>query len=244
MRQGYNMTESFFGYTIWNESQDQCFANLDALVKSPGFHRVVTINPQMVAGAESDPLLKTWIKEADIIVADGVGIKWSGRLLHGYNLPVITGMSLVKLLLEMNCYSFYFVGATQHTIEKAVLFCENNYPGSKILGSHHGFFSAEKNKEINDDIIEKSPDFIFVGLGFPKQEYFIQYLSLTATRGIAIGVGGVFDVLSGNKRLAPNFFREWGLEWLYRGLQEPSRMRRWGFLFRYVFLVVKRYLSS
>jgi len=237
-------TVQLLDYTIQNDSVDNSLSAVKRLQKKAGFHRIVTLNPQMIVGGENNLLLKQWLQAADIILADGVGLKWAAKLLLKQELSIVTGVQLVQQLIEENAYSFYFVGAGDTQLKAAVDVCKRCCPGSTIVGSHHGFFSQHDSQTIIEDIVAKKPDFIFVGLGFPKQEYFIQTLSKYANSGIAVGVGGVFDVLSGHKRLAPAAIRNIGFEWLFRGLQEPKRIRHWSFLFRYIALIFQNYFGS
>ena len=81
-------------------------------------------------------------------------------------------------------------------------------------------------------------------MGFPKQEYFIQTLSQYCQHGVAIGVGGVFDILSGHKKRAPKWMRKKGCEWFFRTIQEPRRIFRWKALVLYVLFVIKHLFAS
>ncbi len=109
-----------------------------------------------------------------------------------------------------------------------------NYPNIKLEGYHHGYFKGshigynnhEEELNIIDDINKAKPDIIFVGLGFPKQEIWIDANKERLSSKIIIGNGGTMDILSGNAKRAPEAFQRLGLEWLYRLIKEPSRIKR------------------
>ena len=109
--------------------------------------------------------------------------------------------------------SIYCIGATPEVIEKATQVIGNQYPNIRIVGHHHGYMSPFEKESVCKDVAQKNPDIILVGMGFPIQEYMIQSLERYCKKGVAIGVGGVFDVLSGAKSLAPSWVRRCQLEW-------------------------------
>ncbi len=128
---------------------------------------------------------------------------------------VISGVDLVIELLQQKGLSFYFVGSSEDVIKKTVDNTKRNYPNATIVGSSHGFFSEFDSPDVIKSIIDAKPDIILVGMGFPKQEYFIQTLAQYCHSGVAIGVGGTFEVLSGMKSLAPSWVKVRGLEWMH-----------------------------
>ena len=100
------------------------------------------------------------------------------------------------------------------------------YPGLKILGTRNGYFTSAEEKDIIREIKSLSPDLLLVGLGAPKQEKWIyENLRFTGAK-VAIGVGGSFDVMAGNIKRAPKIFQKLGLEWFYRLLCQPTRIKR------------------
>ncbi len=118
--------------------------------------------------------------------------------------------------------------------EKAGRNIEEKYPNINIVGYHHGYFKGSHIGEkehpeelaIIDEIVKKKPDIIFVGLGFPKQEIWIEENKDKLPSKVVIGNGGTMDILSGNTNRAPEIFQRLGLEWFYRLIKEPSRIKR------------------
>ena len=199
-------------------------------IKSEQFCHIVTLNPEIIIKSREQKELKSWIQHADLCVPDGIGLVWAAKWLKRKAINRITGIGLVQTLLKQSSFSFYFVGATPPVVDKTVLSVKKQYPNISIKGFHHGYINETDQKEVINDIREKNPDVILVGMGFPKQEYFINTLKDNGTKGICVGVGGVFDVLSGEQVRAPKFFQSLGLEWIFRGLIDPKRIKRWGFI--------------
>ena len=101
------------------------------------------------------------------------------------------------------------------------------YPGLKIAGTRDGYFKRDDEDEIIRQINESGADFLCVALGSPKQEQFIaRNASALETVRCGMGVGGSLDVWAGTVRRAPEFYQKYGLEWLFRFIQEPSRYKR------------------
>jgi N-acetylglucosaminyldiphosphoundecaprenol N-acetyl-beta-D-mannosaminyltransferase len=110
--------------------------------------------------------------------------------------------------------------------ERAARNIARKYPGTRVLGCADGYFDHKREKAIINDIRGKRPDMLLVGLGMGKQEKWIDKHCGRLSAGVAIGCGGTLDVLAGGTRRAPAVFRRMGLEWLYRLVKEPSRIRR------------------
>ena len=237
------MSINLFGYMINTESSSDIITKILAEKSGKNLHRVITLNPEMVVLSERNLLTKEWVRNSDIIVADGHGLSWASKLLGKGNVPIISGISLVMKLLGLKGLSFYLVGSSPKIIDRTYRNIKKNYPNAKIKGCSHGYFSDFEAAGIIQLICDQKPDIILVGMGFPKQEYFIRTLSRSYHRGVAIGVGGVFDVLSGSKKLAPLWMRSRGLEWLFRTLQNPRRIYRWKYLFLFVVLTFQHFFS-
>ncbi|RAP29818.1 hypothetical protein DID76_03775 [Candidatus Marinamargulisbacteria bacterium SCGC AG-414-C22] len=235
---------SLFGFNITQASLAEVCDSFTLLSDASRLVRVVTLNSQIAAGADQDSNMHHWIATADLIVPDGQGITVAAWLLKKQRMGVVTGVDLVFSLIGSAHYSFYFVGATSAVMNKVISVLNTDYPECQLLGSSHGFLTEEEQQLVIADICQKKPAIILVGMGFPRQELFIQQCDKQGVTGISIGVGGVFDVLAGETTLAPRWVRLIKCEWLYRGFQEPKRLLTWGFLFRYVRLVLRQFFKS
>lgn len=234
------MTITLWGYSISTLSVDDIVCRL--LEKKQEFSRIVTLNPQMIVAGFHDSVKKRWLQDATYIIPDGHGITWALKRIKKSSIPVQTGVSLVTSLLNSGSFSFYCLGGSPFVSSQLKQKLTKRYPNVSFVGIEHGFQTEESLRHIYEDIIAKKPDIILIGMGYPKQEDIIFELSKRCCYGCAIGVGGVFDVLSEQKKLAPKWIRRIRMEWLYRGLQEPKRMLKWGYLMSYIGLVLRNKL--
>ncbi|MFA9559345.1 WecB/TagA/CpsF family glycosyltransferase [Evansella sp. AB-rgal1] len=189
---------------------------------------VVTANPEIVLYANENKEYKQYIDKADYVTPDGIGIVKGAQLL-GQPLPErVTGFDMFMNLLEASNehrFSIYLLGAKEEVLVKTKDVITKNYPNITIVGSHNGFFDWN-DTVIDTEIKEKKPDFVFVALGFPRQEQWIAQRIETFQQGVFIGIGGSFDVLAGEVKRAPEVWQKLNLEWFYRLVKQPSRWRR------------------
>lgn len=189
---------------------------------------LVTANPEIVMYAQEDQEYMQLLHDADFVAPDGIGIVRAARKL---NMPIkerVPGFELMIGLLELaNLYKkrVYFIGAQEEVVEKAVENVKQRWPDVEIAGYHNGYFNHSSPEKIQM-VQATKPDIVLVAFGFPRQEKWIKHYLSTADSGIAIGVGGSFDVLSGKAKRAPNWAQKLHVEWLYRLAKQPSRYRR------------------
>ncbi|WP_346895381.1 WecB/TagA/CpsF family glycosyltransferase [Clostridium sp. UBA7503] len=189
---------------------------------------VVTANPEtLMIGKESDTFYDVLKSENTIIVPDGIGIIKGANYI---GIPIrerITGVEYVSYLLEtLNklCKTLYLYGASQKTLNSLVEKIKTEYPDIDLVGYIDGYNKSDE--DVHRDIIKLEPDVVLVALGIPKQELFIDGVYKNVKKGIFVGVGGAFDVISGCKKRAPEIFIKLNLEWLYRIGKEPKRIKR------------------
>ncbi len=232
-------TTSILGYDIADTSYPETLAFLESHIRNKRpFGMVMTLNPEIVMRASENPTVKAIIDKALLRLPDGTGLVWAAKRLTGVDLNRVTGMDLVQKLL-LSPYKVYFLGSKPEIV-KASAEKVAQAGGCAVVGYHHGYFSDAELPKISQDIAAAKPDIVFVGLGFPRQETVLDYLQNHLSTGIGIGVGGVFDVLSGTKKRAPKAFQAVKLEWFFRGLIEPGRMKRWGFIPSFVGRVIRQ----
>lgn len=187
---------------------------------------VVTINPEIIQSAKKNPHLAKIINEAEIVTPDGVGIKIALKL-KGICQEQVTGVDLSKRILELAAETkekVAFVGAKKEVLELAVQKTKEKYPNLNVAYSRDGYF--EDFSPVIEGVISSGAKFVLCAMGSPKQEFFISELKKRGEGLVMIGVGGTFDVLSGEVKLAPPIFRRLGLEWLYRTVKQPERFKR------------------
>lgn len=188
--------------------------------------QIVTINPEMISAARSNPDFANIIMNADLIVPDGIGVEL-GLRIFGHKVRRIAGIELGKALIVK--YSkenkrIAFVGAKPGVVDKAIENLKNEIPELNVVYSHDGYFKDDK--EILENITSANPDLVLVALGSPKQEFFINELKKNLPNATMIGLGGSFDVWAGVVDRAPVIYQKLGLEWLYRTIKEPKRFKR------------------
>jgi len=234
-----------FGLKIDNVNRDEALRDIEGFFKEERFHYIVTLNPEGVVIAQKDSQFSSVVNEADLVVADGSWLVRTARFLGEDIKERIAGIDLLLEILKLckdRGFSVYLLGAKEEVISSAKKRLEEIFPGIKILGVHNGYFDADEEKKIVEEIRSLKPDFLVVGLGMPKQEIWMnQHRDLPVK--VAIGVGGSFDVISGNIPRAPYWMQSIGLEWFYRILKDPRRIKRMSFIPRFFLLVLKTKLG-
>lgn len=189
---------------------------------------IVTANPETLMTAEKDiNLKKTLLDDNTTIIADGIGIIKGAKILGYKTNETIPGIELCSKLFEY-CNelkkSIFLFGAKEEVVKKLTDMISQNYPHAIISGYENGY--AQDRQAVFTKIKTLKPDVVLVALGIPEQELLIYNNLKGFDKGIFVGVGGSFDVLSGTKKRAPKIFRRMHLEWLYRILKEPKRFKR------------------
>lgn len=188
--------------------------------------QIVTINPEMISAAQSNPEFADIIKKAELVVADGIGVEIGLKIL-GYSVKRIAGIDLGKALIEKftaSGKSVAMIGAKPGVVDSAVVNLTKEYQNLNVVYSHDGYF--DNDEDIIESVISANPDLILVALGSPKQEFFIHNIKEKLPNSTLIGLGGSFDVWAGVVERAPKIYQKLGLEWLYRTLKEPKRFKR------------------
>lgn len=189
---------------------------------------IVTANPETFMFSEKDKELENIILDEDVtIVPDGIGIVKAANIVNKPVKERITGIDVANELLDIaneNNLSLYLFGSAKEVINSMKKVIQEKYPNIKLLGTSDGYVK-DKDK-VFDKIVKLSPDIVMVALGIPAQEKLIYKHYNKFKKGVFIGVGGSFDVISGYKKRAPKIFIKLNLEWLYRILKEPKRIKR------------------
>ena len=190
---------------------------------------IATANAEMIMNAQHDAALREILQTAELVVPDGAGTVWAAHHL-GYEMPErVAGYDLVQALLKeapKRGDRVFFFGSAPGIAEAAKNKAEKLYPGVQIVGVRNGYFTAEDEPEIINEIREAKPDILLAALGVPKQEKWLQKYREELGVPVSIGVGGTLDVMAGNVRRAPKWMQKAKLEWLFRGLLQPKRAGR------------------
>jgi N-acetylglucosaminyldiphosphoundecaprenol N-acetyl-beta-D-mannosaminyltransferase len=214
-------------------------------LSSDSQHQIATVNPEFIVKAQKNKKFRDVLNETSLSTIDGTGIIWALQLA-GHKISLddrITGVRLTDILLSL-----------AENKDLRVLFClrEDGFT------SPEKFFIIIKEKypQLNFQVATSTeavlkaqifqPEILLAGLGAPQQELWIaENLTHMPSVKIAIGVGGTFDFISGAQKRAPKFLRSFGLEWLWRLLQQPTRIKRmYKAVIVFPFLVIKNKYNS
>lgn len=206
---------------------------------------VVTANPIMVVRAQRDPEFMDILRRADLLVPDGVGILWAARKLGGHLPDRVTGGDLASGILNRKPgLRVFFLGGRPGVALRAKENVEREYPDVRVCGTHHGYFSKTEEEEVIRDIAGAGPDVIFSCMGSPRQEKFLWKHRNQLEAKVGIGLGGILDILAGEARRAPEGLQKAGLEWLYRLILQPGRLKADLALLEFVVRIQARALSG
>ena len=220
------MSVELLGLNIDDYTFEESIRTAKELIDGSKVSQVVTINPEMFGEAEKNNDFANIVKEAEMVIPDGIGVKIALKLT-GKKAQRIAGIDFAKKLLQESALSGIpvgIVGSKEDVIVKAVENLQNEISGLNIVYYHNGYF--DNDSEIYEELKSKSPKLILVALGSPKQEFFIYNAKKVLNPCLMVGIGGSLDVWSGNVKRAPKAFQKLGLEWLYRTVTQPSRLKR------------------
>ena len=194
------------------------------------FHLIVTINSENATKALENKIFLDVIKNADLVIPDGIGIIFASKIL-GNKLPErIPGIDLSYKLLEISNekgYKIVLIGGKEGVAEGAKENLKKIFPNLNISMTYNGYFNEDEERKIVDEIQKIEPDILLVGMGSGKQEIWIwNNREKFKNIGVCIGVGGTLDIWAGKKKRAPKLVQNLGLEWLYRVIIEPKRIFR------------------
>lgn len=240
---------SIFGVNINNTTLQDTVELLKECLKGDTLIKIYTPNTEIVMAAKDDSDLRELLNRGDLVIPDGIGLIYGAKIQGKPLKERVTGSDTSMKLLEVaneNNYSLYLLGGKEGVAKQAAENISEKYPGIRIAGHHHGYFKgshtgmkdSEEEERIIDDINENKPDIIFVGLGFPKGETWIDSNSHRLNAKVIISNGGVMDILAGNAKRAPEIYQKLGLEWLYRLFQDPSRIKRQLVLPKFMLIVL------
>lgn len=204
---------------------------------------IISGNPEVLYNGLNDRILySNFTSENAIIIPDGIGTVLAAKVIKKPVKEKIAGIEVMEEIIkkcEKIGESIYLVGAKEEILQACIEKLKNKYPKLKIIGSHNGYFDINNCEYIIKDIKVKKPYALFVAMGSPKQDIFIANNIENLPCKVYMGVGGSFDVLSGNIKRAPKWMISLGLEWLYRVAKEPWRMKRLTCIPKFLIQVLK-----
>lgn len=221
------MRINVLGVGFDNLTMDEAVDRGMELLNTPGSHRVVTPNPEIVEVCRENLTARQAVNSADLVLADGIGVVKGARMLGTPLKGRVPGIEFAAGLMSRMAeegLSLYLLGAKPGVAEAAGVKLAEKYPGLKIAGTHDGYF--QEDGPVTEAIRESGADCVFVCLGAPKQELWMAKCGGATGARLLCGLGGSLDIFAGVVERAPRFWSDHGLEWFYRLCREPSRAGR------------------
>ncbi len=212
---------NILGVKVSRVTYEYAIKVIEGFLTDEGKHQIVTPNPEFVVLAQSDHEFREILNRADLAIPDGVGLRMAAKFLSNPLPQTVTGTDLMLGLCDLASkkgYSVFLLGGRGGAAEAAAKRLKVLFANLNIVGTYEG--------DSWEEFEGKTVDFLFVAYGAPKQEKWIAWNLLKIPVKVAMGVGGAFDFITGRKKRAPGILRRLGLEWLWRLVQEPSRLRR------------------
>jgi len=218
---------------VWVDAhkKEECIGKVRAFLKSGNRpYAIFAVNPEKNFMASKDPVLSATLKNADLLIPDGIGIVLAARILYGIRLERVPGVEIMEdicALAAKEGYRAFVYGGKDEVNSAAVQILKRRYSGLEIAARSHGYVGEKEMPDLIKRINDSKADILFLALGSPRQEkWFATYNHLLKNVKICQGIGGTLDTIAGNVKRAPMVWRKCGAEWLYRLLAEPTRIKR------------------
>lgn len=193
-------------------------------------HAIFAANPEKNYSVPKDSQLYEIYKNADILLPDGMGVVMAARMLHACDIERVPGsefiFDLCGLAIEEKCGIFIY-GSKENVNAKSVAKLKARFPDLMIAGRANGYIKEKNMPDLVDRINASRAKILFIGLGSPRQEiWFAAHKDELKYIRVVQAIGGTFDTIGGNVKRAPQLWCRMNLEWLYRLLSEPKRIKR------------------
>lgn len=221
---------SFLGSPVDSLSMDEALERLHEFIESQSSHLVVAFNVPKLWRMQGDSRLRHIVESADLILPEQV-ITLTSRLCVNPLKAYIGNDRLTQSFLPLAAkrgFRLFFLGTRPSNLDHMLAGLHRRYPGIVIAGSHHGYFTENEADAVAAHIRACQPQVLFVGMGTPKQEYWMEAYGRSLGVPVVIGVGGTLDVLAGIKLDCPAWIRTLGLEWIFRVVEDPcGKLKRY-----------------
>lgn len=208
-------------------SMEQTVEATDALIENGLFAHLIGVNADKLLQMRDDPEMDACVRRCEVVNADGASMVMAAQKL-GISLPGrVAGVDLMQELCKMAAErgrTVYLLGAKAEVVEKTAQVLRATYQRLNIVGFRDGYFRDDEFDSVVSEVEATHPDIVFVGITSPKKERLIERFRELGASGVFVGVGGSFDVISGNIPRAPMWMQRANLEWLFRMMQEPGRL--------------------
>ncbi|MPQ44236.1 WecB/TagA/CpsF family glycosyltransferase [Clostridium tarantellae] len=220
------MYKRLLGYNIFSGSKEEL---LNEIIDKKKVN-IISGNPEVLNhGLNNELLYKSFNSNDAIIIPDGIGTIIASKLYGNPIQEKIAGIEVMDLVLDYcnkKRKNIYLLGANENIVKICSSKINKKYSFINVVGTRNGFFDLNNCEDIIKDIKTKKTYVLFVAMGAPRQELFIEKYKDKLECSIFMGVGGSFDVISGEVERAPKWMISLGLEWFYRVIKEPWRVKR------------------
>ena len=193
-------------------------------------HSIIAANPEKNFSVPKDAVLYDTFKNADLLLPDGIGVVMAARILYGADLERVPGSEFIFEICNIaasGSYKVFIYGAAEDVNKNAVDELKNCYKNLNIAGRANGYIKESEMQDLIDRINASKAEILFLALGSPKQEnWYAAHKSRLHHVRVVQGIGGTLDTIAGTVKRAPNAWRKLQLEWLYRLIKEPKRIKR------------------
>lgn len=219
---------SILGTHVDNLTMEETIKEIETAIKNKKQIHHVVVNAGKIVAMQTNSELKESVNSADIINADGQAVVWASRLVKKPIKERVAGIDLFINLIQTaheKKHKIFLLGAKQEVVEKVNNRIAHEYSKDVVSGFANGYFKEDEEDNIIKQIIDSNPQMLFVAMTSPKKELFLfRNREALSNVNFIMGVGGSFDVYSGNLQRAPLFLQKIGMEWFFRLIQDPRRM--------------------
>ncbi len=236
-------TVDILGVPINDTTYDAALARVQEFLREGGLHQIATVNPEFVVLAQTNAEFMRVLKQTCLNVPDGVGLLWAARRMGHPLRTRVTGQELVDLIAGLATKTgdgIFLLGARPGVAERAAESLKARHKGLHIAGCFAGSPLQTEDDQIVARVNQTGARILFVAYGPPQQELWLARNAARLQARVGMGVGGTFDTLAGIVPRAPGWMRQAGLEWLYRLVREPRRLKRQLAIPYFIWLVLTR----
>jgi len=224
-------TITILGVPIDRITRDEAGIITEDLIKksNKSCKMIFAPNVEFIMMAQKDEEFFQLLKQSSLSTPDSIGVIIGAKLQKKSFKERIPGQSYFRKIIELSNekgYSIYLLGGKPGIPEKAKENLKKQFPNVNIVGTHHGYFDENEEKEVIKEINNLQPNVLFVALGAPRQEKWIKSHQHELKVDVAAGQGGTYDYEAGRIKRAPVFIQKIGMEWLWRLIREPKRIKR------------------
>lgn len=222
---------TILGVPIDNVTLEECGLRTKELIEQSNktCKIIVAPNTEFIMQAQKDEEFFNILKKADFATPDSVGVMLGGKLQNKKFKERIPGQAYFREIFrkaETEGWTIYLLGGKDDVPLKAKKKLEKDFPNAKIIGYHEGFFEQDSEDKVIEEINKLQPNVLFVAMGAPRQEKWIYRNKDRLKVDVATGQGGTFDYEAGKIKRAPKIIQKLGIEWLWRLIIQPTRIKR------------------